>query len=113
MTRYMTHTDSIKEKFSMEELQNLIIRTVDLHEGCFNHEMYNLTMEDNTRKYPDSQNLFLITGDPKTFYLYSLEECAEIVCIKMGLDLTMARFIDLALSGWWNDVIDWAQGTDY
>ena len=42
---------------------------------------------------------------------YSLDttEAAIEACKQTGLDANLARLIDLALYGWWNDTLAWAK----
>lgn len=47
--------------------------------------------------------------DFKQFYTKTLEECCHEACAqKDGPGISNGRLIYLALDGWWNDTIDWA-----
>ena len=45
--------------------------------------------------------------DFKKFYKLSLEEASEMACAQFNCE-GCARLIYLALDGWWNDTLDWA-----
>jgi len=98
-------------EFNVEKLAKVITKAAEIHEECWNKEAYSLEVESSKRNfirmYGSEKSHWGMWADPQRFYHYSKEEAAELACKNMGLPRIMGRFIQLALDGWWNDVLDW------
>jgi hypothetical protein len=46
--------------------------------------------------------------ETKRRYRIDCTQAAQLACKNMGIDPEFARLAGLALDGWWNDALDWA-----
>ncbi len=58
----------------------------------------------------DAYNASYKPGDGESFGTHTMNhtEAAESVARFIGYPVELAPLVGLALSGWWNDVLDWA-----
>ena len=78
-----------------EELAKVILDAARIREESYDSE----SAEKASRKFVNFQD----------YYGKSIKQAVEEACIKNGIDLDMTQIVYLALDGWWNPAIDWAQ----
>jgi len=76
-----------------------VIDTADIREESYDKKAY----DAEVNAIGDSSYV-----DASLYYKHNLHESALIACRNNNISTEFARVIDLALSGWWNDVLDWA-----
>lgn len=78
-----------------------VLDAARLHEESYNVKAFTAAL----READESDRSYI---DFSRYYRKSLEDCAEEAAIKHGL-AGSGLLIYLALHGWWNDSLDWAE----
>lgn len=94
-------------------LAEIIVNAVQLREDSYDKDSADVASEkcERERLQQEKDNpgsIFYGYVDYSKFYTMSLEDCCEKVAKDKG-SIALGTIAYLALNGWWNDTIDWAQ----
>jgi hypothetical protein len=77
---------AMRHLFNVPEIKELVLAAADLHEDSYLTET--------------------------SSYRLDYQEAADLACKLLNVDPELSPMIGLALSGWWNDVLEWAGDHD-
>ena len=96
------------------DIANAVIKTVDVREQSYDKDAaYKATVEYEKKRKEcenvDQNKTVCLMPNYGKFYKKTLEEASEEACKELDIDTRLSRLIYLAVDGWWNDSIEWAE----